>query len=66
MLEGMNINLSKRAGHACHMWTTILFSDYMAYYLAMAMALFASKGTRGFQEALAEARGSRDPESPEV
>jgi len=37
MLEGMNTDLVEARGNTplAHMWTTILFGDYMAYYLAM-------------------------------
>ncbi len=37
MLEGMNTDFVDARGHTplAHMWTTILFGDYMAYYLAM-------------------------------
>lgn len=37
MLEGMNTDFVEARGDTplAHMWTTILFGDYMAYYLAM-------------------------------
>ena len=37
MLEGMNTDLVDARGNTplAHMWTLILFGDYMAYYLAM-------------------------------
>jgi len=37
MLEGMNTDYVDARGHTplAHMWTLILFGDYMAYYLAM-------------------------------
>ena len=37
MLEGMNTDFVDARGHTplAHMWTTILFGDYVAYYLAM-------------------------------
>jgi glucose/mannose-6-phosphate isomerase len=37
MLEGMNTDYVDARGHTplAHMWTMILFGDYMAYYLAM-------------------------------
>ena len=37
MLEGMNTDLAEARGETplAHMWTSILFGDYMAYYLAM-------------------------------
>ncbi|MEO8357604.1 MAG: bifunctional phosphoglucose/phosphomannose isomerase, partial [Chloroflexota bacterium] len=38
MLEGLNTDLVEARGHTplAHIWTTILFGDYMAYYLAIA------------------------------
>ncbi len=38
MLEGLNTDFLDARGNSplAHMWTTILFGDYMAYYLAMA------------------------------
>jgi len=40
MLEGMNTDVAEARGEnpIAHIWTLILFGDYMAYYLAMAMA----------------------------
>ncbi len=37
MLEGMNTDFADARGHTplAHMWTLILFGDYMAYYLAI-------------------------------
>jgi hypothetical protein len=37
MLEGMNTDHVDARGNTplAHMWTLILFGDYMAYYLAM-------------------------------
>lgn len=37
MLEGLNTDFIEARGDSplAHMWTTILFGDYMAYYLAM-------------------------------
>ena len=37
MLEGMNTDYIDARGHTplAHIWTSILFGDYMAYYLAM-------------------------------
>jgi glucose/mannose-6-phosphate isomerase len=37
MLEGLNTDFVDARGHTplAHMWTMILFGDYMAYYLAM-------------------------------
>ena len=38
MLGGMNTDMAEARGNTplAHMWTLILFGDYMAYYLAMA------------------------------
>jgi len=38
MLEGLNTDSVDARGEStlAHMWTLILFGDYMAYYLAMA------------------------------
>ena len=38
MLEGLNTDFLDARGNSplAHMWTMILFGDYMAYYLAMA------------------------------
>ena len=38
MLEGMNTDVAEARGKSpiAHIWTLILFGDYMAYYLAMA------------------------------
>jgi len=38
MLEGINTDFLDARGESllAHMWTLILFGDYMAYYLAMA------------------------------
>ncbi|HNS62355.1 MAG TPA: SIS domain-containing protein, partial [Anaerolineales bacterium] len=37
MLEGMNTDYIDARGNTplAHMWTSILFGDYMSYYLAM-------------------------------
>jgi glucose/mannose-6-phosphate isomerase len=37
MLEGLNTDYVDARGNTplAHMWTLILFGDYMAYYLAM-------------------------------
>jgi len=41
MLEGLNTDFIKARGLTplAHMWTLILFGDYMAYYLAMAYGI---------------------------
>jgi glucose/mannose-6-phosphate isomerase len=41
MLEGMNTDIAEARGESpiAHIWTLILFGDYMAYYLAMAYGM---------------------------
>jgi glucose/mannose-6-phosphate isomerase len=41
MLEGMNTDFVEARGESplAHMWTLILFGDYMTYYLAMAYGM---------------------------
>jgi glucose/mannose-6-phosphate isomerase len=41
MLEGMNTDIAEARGRSpiAHIWTLILFGDYMAYYLAMAYGI---------------------------
>jgi glucose/mannose-6-phosphate isomerase len=41
MLEGMNTDVAEARGESplAHIWTLILFGDYMAYYLAMAYGM---------------------------
>jgi glucose/mannose-6-phosphate isomerase len=60
MLEGMNMDLVEARGNTplAHMWTTILFGDYMAYYLAMAYGVDPTpvKALVDFKKALAEAK----------
>ena len=60
MLEGMNMDLVEARGNTplAHMWTTILFGDYMAYYLAMCYGVDPTpvKALVEFKQALAEAK----------
>ena len=41
MLEGLNTDFTDGRGDSplAHMWTLILFGDYMSYYLAIAYAI---------------------------
>ena len=59
MLEGMNTDSVQARGHTplAHIWTTILFGDYMAYYLAMAYGVDPTpiKALVDFKQAMAEA-----------
>ena len=60
MLEGMNTDVIEARGHTplAHMWTTILFGDYMAYYLAMAYGVDPTpiKALVDFKAAMTEAK----------
>ncbi len=60
MLEGMNTDYVDAHGHTplAHMWTTILFGDYMAYYLAMAYGVDPTpiKALVDFKQAMNEAK----------
>jgi len=60
MLEGMNTDYIDARGNTplAHMWTSILFGDYMAYYLAMGYGVDPALITAltDFKEALAEAK----------
>lgn len=60
MLEGMNTDSVQARGHTplAHMWTTILFGDYMAYYLAMAYGVDPTpiKALVDFKKAITEAK----------
>jgi glucose/mannose-6-phosphate isomerase len=60
MLEGMNTDLVEARGNTplAHMWTTILFGDYMAYYLAMCYGVDPTPvpALVEFKQALAEAK----------
>jgi len=59
MLEGMNTDYVDARGNAplAHMWTLILFGDYMAYYLAMGYGVDPTpiKALVDFKQAMAEA-----------
>jgi glucose/mannose-6-phosphate isomerase len=60
MLEGMNTDLAEARGDSplAHMWTLILFGDYMAYYLAMCYGVDPTPipALVEFKQALAEAK----------
>jgi glucose/mannose-6-phosphate isomerase len=60
MLEGLNTDAVQARGHTplAHMWTTILFGDYMSYYLAMAYGVDPTpiKALVDFKHAMTEAK----------
>jgi glucose/mannose-6-phosphate isomerase len=60
MLQGMNTDYVDARGDTplAHMWTTILFGDYMAYYLAMGYEVDPTpiKALVDFKQAMAEAK----------
>ncbi|RPJ25731.1 MAG: SIS domain-containing protein [Chloroflexi bacterium] len=60
MLEGMNTDLAEARGDAplAHMWTLLLFGDYMAYYLAMCYGVDPTpiQALVEFKQAMAEAK----------
>jgi glucose/mannose-6-phosphate isomerase len=60
MLEGMNTDYVDARGDTplAHMWTLILFGDYMAYYLAMGYSVDPTpiKALVEFKEAMKEAK----------
>ena len=60
MLEGMNTDYIDARGNTplAHLWTSILFGDYMAYYLAMGYGVDPSPihALTDFKEAMAEAK----------
>lgn len=60
MLEGMNTDFVDARGESplAHMWTLILFGDYMAYYLAMAYGVDPTPVTalENFKKALKDAK----------
>jgi glucose/mannose-6-phosphate isomerase len=60
MLEGLNTDHVDGRGNTplAHMWTLILFGDYMAYYLAMGYGVDPTpiKALVEFKEAMAEAK----------
>ena len=60
MLEGLNTDNIDARGNTplAHMWTTILFGDYMAYYLAIAYGVDPTpiKALLDFKQAMKDAR----------
>ena len=60
MLEGMNTDHVDARGHTplAHMWTMILFGDYVAYYLAMGYGVDPTpvQVLAEFKDAMAEAK----------
>ena len=60
MLEGMNTDYIDARGDTplAHMWTLILFGDYMSYYLAMGYGVDPTpiKALVDFKQAMAEAK----------
>ncbi len=60
MLEGMNTDYVDARGETplAHMWTSILFGDYMAYYLAMGYGVDPTpiQALEEFKEAMKEAK----------
>jgi glucose/mannose-6-phosphate isomerase len=60
MLEGMNTDFFEARGSTplAHMWTMILFGDYMAYYLAMGYGVDPTpiQALVDFKQAMAEAK----------
>ncbi|MBN2115891.1 MAG: bifunctional phosphoglucose/phosphomannose isomerase [Anaerolineales bacterium] len=60
MLEGMNTDVAEARGDTplAHMWTLILFGDYMAYYLAMCYDVDPTpiQALVDFKQAMAEAK----------
>jgi glucose/mannose-6-phosphate isomerase len=60
MLEGMNADFFEARGNTplSHMWTMILFGDYMAYYLAMGYGVDPTpiQALVDFKNAMAEAK----------
>ena len=60
MLEGMNTDFVEARGDTplAHMWTMILFGDYMAYYLAMGYGVDPTpiQALVEFKQAMAEAK----------
>jgi glucose/mannose-6-phosphate isomerase len=60
MLEGMNTDYIDARGETplAHMWTSILFGDYMAYYLAMGYGVDPTpiQALVEFKEAMKEAK----------
>ena len=60
MLEGLNTDFIESRGNTplAHIWTTLLFGDYMSYYLAMAYGVDPTPipALIDFKRAMAEAR----------
>jgi glucose/mannose-6-phosphate isomerase len=60
MLEGLNTDFIEARGDSplAHMWTTILFGDYMAYYLAMGYGIDPTpvQALVEFKRAMSEAK----------
>jgi len=60
MLEGLNTDFIESRGNTplAHMWTMILFGDYMAYYLAMAYGVDPTPipALLDFKKAMADAK----------
>ena len=60
MLEGLNTDYVDARGHTplAHMWTLVLFGDYMAYYLAMGYGVDPTpvKVVADFKRSMAEAK----------
>ena len=60
MLEGLNTDFIEARGKTplAHIWTTILFGDYMAYYLAMAYGVDPTpiKALVDFKQSMSEAK----------
>jgi glucose/mannose-6-phosphate isomerase len=60
MLEGINADFADARGNSplAHMWTLILFGDYMAYYLAMAYGVDPTpiEALVNFKKAMSEAK----------
>jgi glucose/mannose-6-phosphate isomerase len=60
MLEGMNTDVAEARGKSpiAHMWTLILFGDYMAYYLAMGYGMDPTPvaALENFKKALKDAK----------
>ena len=60
MLEGLNTDFIEARGQTrlAHLWTTIMFGDYMAYYLAMGYGVDPTpiQALVDFKHAMAEAK----------
>ena len=60
MLEGMNTDVADARGEGslAHMWTLILFGDYMSYYLAMGYGVDPTpiQALIAFKQAMTEAK----------